>query len=201
MLSYDVAKAWLQSKVHTRVSPNCQEDFDLMSKILEQHPNFINWKHQTVEYYIITRSPKKKALQVLIKFEGLKTPRLVSWVACVTQKIRKIDQLTQSMRSAIAYQMTEYRTRHPVKKCALCECDYEPRIEVDHYPILFSTIKKMYLEQFTEIDSVVPKTFRFCQSRFCFKQEDMNWQVAWEQFHLNHARYRYLCDKCNQLNK
>jgi hypothetical protein len=196
MISYEEAKNWLQSKVHTTIK-NGNDDFVFMMQVLQQHPNFNEWKHQNAEYFVITRSPKKKYLQVMVKFEGFKNPRLVSWVECVTQKLRHVDKLTQAMRSAISPQISDYRNRNPIRKCVLCKCDYEPRIEVDHYPILFSTIKKLYLDN---VDSL-PEKFRFTKGRYYFKENDIDWKTQWELFHAQNAQYRYLCDICNRSNK
>ena len=87
VMDYASVKEWLQSHVHQTITANSSpSDFELMTNILNCHPDKPKWKHQNPKSFIITRSSKKKHLQVMVHFEGLTSPRLVSWVACAKQK-------------------------------------------------------------------------------------------------------------------
>ena len=140
-VTYEEAKAWLESKVHRSICKG-SEDFLLMENILKNHPDYKNWINTDIEYFKITRAPKKKHLQVYMKMEGISRPRLVSWVSAVKGKKKAVNAekmtenaINSAMRTVVIPQIEEYKFLHPNKKCALCD-NYE-KIEVDHYPKKF----------------------------------------------------------------
>ena len=162
-----------------------------MNSILKNHPDYGNWLRVDVEYFQITRAPKKKSLQVYMKMRGISRPRLVSWTACVTGKKRKNNNLSAAMRSAIKYQVDEFSFRNPVKRCFVC--DSYNRIEVDHFPKKFRDIKKEFLVGVDEED--IPKLY-FHRTKWILPEGEF--LTSWQAFHEQSASYRYLCDKCNQ---
>lgn len=213
--SYDNVKAWLEKHVHTTITPQHHQDFTEMCTILQCHSRYSEWKNQIPEYFKITRSAKKKALQVFVKFEDMKHPRIVSWVECTDRhpppsdsvdnvvvedvdKVSAMSRLTQAMRTAIRWQTTEWRrTIVGVPKCVLC--DSRNNLEVDHYPTKFATIKTAFLAT-TVLP--VPKDFSwdFNYGRFHFRSlfADKQFQCEWDAYHLSQAQYRFLCATCNQ---
>jgi hypothetical protein len=193
MESYNKVKSFLEKRAHSRIKRN-DNDFDLMINTLKLHPNYTNWKNKTVEYFRITRSPKKKAIQVHIKFKGLAKERQVSWVKCTDKKLAKVNKLTQAMRTAVTFQIEKWKNNFfGYRKCVLCNST--KNLEVDHYPTKFSKIKNDFLE--TTV-SVVPKTFDWYKSRYHFKKQDKEFENEWSSYHYSLAEYRWLCIDCNQ---
>ena len=190
-MEYETAKAWLEARAHRSIDKR-SEDFQIMESILKNHPDYSTWKLKNVEYFKITRAPKKKHLQVYMKLEGKSDLRIVSWVACVKGKKRKTNSLSSAMRSTIASQISEYNFRHPVKTCAICE-SYS-NIEVDHYPKKFRDLKREFL---AENEEAIPSLY-FLHSKYIFSSKNSKFENDWYQYHLQNAKYRYLCDKCNQ---
>lgn len=182
-------KIWLEQNVHRTYNKNNQE-FYIMLNFLEKHPNYLNWKNQEPEWFEITRSPKKKHIQVYVKFTNLKNKRLVSWKSCETGKINKTDNLSYAMRNSISEQTQSYRQSHYIKKCEICE-SYN-NIEVDHYPKKFREIKS----EFLELDFPIPKT-RFYKNKIIFCNNS-TFEEMWKEYHNQNATYRYLCSTCNQ---
>jgi hypothetical protein len=193
---YASVKEWLQSHVHQTITiQSCASDFELMSQILNCHPDKPKWKHQNPKSFIITRSSKKKSLLDLVQCEGLTSPRLVSWVACAKQKIKKTDRLTQAMRSAIKPQIHFYREHHHSKNCVICDCTHS--IEVDHYPETFASIKHSFINN-NVLTQPLPTKFNWNGRYYVFSGKDQHFSNEWEIFHKDRAKYRYLCAKCNQ---
>ena len=189
-MNYETAKEWLGQRAHRRVIEG-SEDFEIMNSILKNHPDYGNWLRVDVEYFQITRAPKKKSLQVYMKMRDISRPRLVSWTACVTGKKRKNNNLSAAMRSAIKYQVDEFSFRNPVKRCFVC--DSYNRIEVDHFPKKFRDIKKEFLDGVDEED--IPKLY-FHRTKWILPEGEF--LTSWQAFHEHSASYRYLCDTCNQ---
>jgi hypothetical protein len=189
-MNYETAKTWLGERVHRRVMAN-SVDFEIMNEMLKKHPDYGNWINVDIEYFQITRAPKKKSLQVYMKMKGISRPRIVSWTACVTGKKRKNNNLSAAMRSAIKYQIDYFSFRNPVKRCFVC--DTYNRIEVDHFPKKFRDIKKEFLLNVDEGN--IPKLY-FHRTKWILPEgEFLN---GWQAFHEHSASYRYLCDTCNQ---
>lgn len=191
-MNYKIAKQWLEARVHRTISHG-SSDFEVMNELLKKHPDYNNWVNTDIEYFKITRSSGKKALQVYMKMQGISRPRLVSWTACVTGKKRKVDNLNAAMRTAIASQISTYTSSHPIKKCMICE-SYS-NIEVDHYPKKFREIKKEFLEQNTE---EIPSLYFFRDKYVFSNPQYSSFSENWYDFHFKQASYRYLCSTCNQ---
>ena len=196
-MDYNVAKAWLDEHCHRSIRSDVEvEEFILMETLLKNHPDYSGWLRKDVEYFKITRAPKKKHLQVYMKMEGVSRPRLVSWTACVTGKKRKTNNLTAAMRTTIIPQIEDWNMRHPSKTCALCGSG--ERIEVDHYPKKFREIKKEFLNQ--NVEDIPP--LYFLRNKWIFSNKVNNtFAENWYEFHLQHATYRFLCEKCNMREK
>lgn len=193
-MDYDIAKEWLQQRVHTTISRSLKpEDFKMMNELLKNHPDYDNWINTDIESFTITRAPKKKSLQVYMKMKGISRPRLVSWTACVTGKKRKVNNLSAAMRTTVSDQIVTFSNTHPIKKCALC--DSYLNIEVDHYPNKFRDIKKDFLKENKE---EIPSLY-FLRNKWIFSEKvGSTFSENWYNFHSEQATYRYLCSTCNQ---
>lgn len=199
-MNYKEIKQWLESHVHRVIDSRTPDKLEIMTNVMKLHPNYDQWKLQIPTAFKISRSPKKKYLQVFVKFKDTKRWRSVSWVACATGKIRKVDSLGSAMRYSIKSQIRMWRQKnmHPIPKCALCNC--QSNLEVDHHPIHFAKLKTMYLQTCKTVGLDVPKnqwdnrntTYKFYpNSRFDFE---------WQNFHFQNATFRWLCADCNKKN-
>ena len=139
---YNDAKLWLEKRVGQRIGKT-SSDFLILVKFLHRHPNFDNWKFQEPSGFQIIRN-SQKSINLMVKFQGMKKYRVVSWVACARKKVIKINSLNSAMRYAIRRQISKFRksTRFPI--CELCKS--ENRIEVDHYPNRFCDIRDDFIE-------------------------------------------------------
>jgi len=186
-MDYITLKEWLLSRVN-HIYINGPE-YDLLSTLLKQHPSCHDWKlNKPYAFKII----KKKYIQLHVSFFSDKKYRIVSWVSCCNQKIRKINPLTSAMRQAIKRQITIYKNNHNNKQCVLCQS--LENIEVDHV-VKFVTIKNNFI-----INHTPPTLFDTHPKRgyYMFKKSDVKWKKEWQKYHLNMASYRYLCSTCNK---
>ena len=201
-INYDDVKKWLESHVHRTFKSGCDE-FNVMNEILQQHPNYNDWKNKDVEAFKVTRSKKVKALQTHIKMKGGKW-RIVSWVACakgkVTRQPNDSNQLTQAMRYSVRVQIKKWRNTIGVSynpKCNICHCDDKMKLEVDHYPLTFAKIRDEFLKKHE--DECQNLTFRWDNKNTSFRfQKNEALNIKWQRYHLKHASYRWLCGDCNK---
>lgn len=202
--SYDMVKNWLTLRVHTIIYPKHSDDFNTMNEIMSQHVNYSEWKNTEPEYFQITRSSKKKALQVFVKFKGLKRPRIVSWVDCTDKNHKnssKTDKLSQAMRYSIAPQTQRYRDfTMGERKCVKCESRAIFELEVDHFPKKFVEIKNEFLKSHPE-SLVTEFGWNPVNGRYYFLAKDSHFEKAFQVYHQNEASYRFLCRRCNQKNE
>lgn len=185
--SYTSVKSWLTN--HINQSFNKQHtDFNLLHTLIQNHPNYHDWKLNNPLMFKIVF---KKYLQLMVSFQPKKF-RIVSWVRCC-KKIKPQDSLTSAMRQAIRRQITMYKRQHPSMVCHVCQS--LQKIEVDHYPIQFVTIKDDFL-----LNHIAPTQFRFHPKRgySMFQKQDTVWKKSWQKYHLKIANYRYLCSTCNK---
>ena len=197
--TYANVKRFLKTFVHQTIDYS-HGAFQVFVDTLKCHPDYESWKYKEPLSFKITRSPRKKALQVWVLFNGCKRYRMVSWIACCSDRTRpKVDILTQCMRTSIQDQLVDYREQQPIQKCAICEQWSSSSLEVDHYPVMFKTLKKQFLSQFPK--SELPTASRWNGRRHVFFKKDEKFEMLWCKYHLQNASYRLLCSKCNQKFK
>ena len=183
--SYTSVKLWLSNHLGTFKKG---QDFDLLHLLIKNHPAYTEWQYNIPLVFKVT---KKKVLQLMVSFQPGKF-RIVSWVRCC-KKVVQCDPLTSAMRHAIRRQISMYKSKHPDKVCAVC--NHDKRIEVDHYPVKFLTLKQNF-----STTIISPTNFRYHPKRgYCmFTKKDVLWKKAWQKHHLKLASYRYLCSTCNK---
>ncbi len=217
--SYDKTKTWLENHVHRNYFPRNSE-FQILTSLLDRHPSKSNWKYQEPISFKISRMSGNGSLVLYVRFSGLSRYRIVSWVACSNMKLKKRqkptsidDQLNSAMRYAIRRQIFNYKKAHAIKNCVLCSSNGIPtgnRVEVDHYPKKFKTLKKKFVEIQKNKNKPPPTHFDFHPKRGSSMFKDGNkvndyygrkWKQAWQRYHNKHASYRYLCPSHNQTSK
>jgi len=204
VMGYAQVKSWLESHAHQTFYPKHPE-FAMLTQVLSSHPNFSTWKYQIPEAFKITRTPKRKAIQVNVKFEGMPRKnkwRTVSWVACakgkLPRKATKKNQLTQAMRFAVRVQIRNWRKRNSFNpSCELCECSKKDQLEVDHYPRPFATIRDQFLGKHESLFENVSLYWDNRKTSYRF-QKNQKLNTSWQRYHAKHATYRWLCSDCNK---
>lgn len=188
-MNYKETKLWLTNNI------GCYHkgpQYDVLCTLIQKHPNYNQWKFNIPNAFKIIQL---HAIQLHVLFVNTKRYRIVSWVQC-TGKIIKKDPLTSAMRYAIKRQINQYTKIHPNKICFLCN-DVN-KIEVDHYPVTFVTIKNTFIN-----NNIIPTEFNYHPKRgtYLFKPIDKVWKRKWQIYHNKCATYRYLCSRCNKCNK
>lgn len=210
--SYEKTKEWLSHRVNKNIFPKNQPDFNTLSNLINRHPSIKSWQYQVPTSFKVGRSPANGAIVLYVRFDGAKSYRIVSWVACAKGKLAKhqetgnIDnQLNGAMRYAIRRQINNYKSANGNIICCLCGSAY--RIEVDHHPIHFVDIKNNYIK--ANVDKLPPNEFNWHPKKgnFMFKNGtkandyyDKKWKQSWQRYHQKYAQYRYLCSTCNKKN-
>ena len=146
--------------------------------------------------------------------------RIISWVACANMKLKKCQKptsidnpLNSAMRYAIRRQISKYKNSHPIKNCELCyknnNIPKEIRVEVDHFPEKFVSLKNNFIAVQNLKDKSPPTSFKSHPKRGSSMFKDGNkdndyydkkWKQAWQRYHNKRATYRYLCPDCNKRN-
>ncbi len=186
-MDYKVVKNWLSNHINKTYNNVDDVEYDYLHTLLQNHPSYQTWQFNNLAFKII----KKQYVQLMVSFNS--RYRIVSWVKCTNKKVYQIDPLTSAMRHAIRRQITIYKNKHLEKICHLCQS--QQKIEVDHYPIKFKTLKKDFINNHT-----CPDTFRYHPNRgnSMFNKTDDLFKKAWQKYHLQNANYRYLCSSCNK---
>jgi hypothetical protein len=120
----------------------------------------------------------------------------VSWVRCsrfdYLPKKQK-HRLDNAMRMSVVDQILDWKREHykQKNKCNFCMKNVE--CHVDHiYP--FSGIKKEFLKT-TKLK--IPTLFKDELTVVWFRDEDIEFKNAWDQYHKEKAKYQFLCPFCN----
>ena len=189
----DQIRDWLQQHVH-RYYERGSSEFQIMHDVLLQHPNFSNWKFQEVIAFKVTRSPKKKYLQVEAKFlaSGWRT---VSWKACsqnVNYKEKTdLEKLSSAMRYSIREQVRAFRSFTGSKKCAICESEHGLEVDHDKSHKLFSQLRNDFIGYHG-----YPAAFWWVKKANSFRISNAKkWDRKWQQYHADHAKLRLLCQQ------
>ena len=183
--NYAQVKKWLNEHIGMYRSG---EEFDLLVLLLQNHPSYNDWKLNTPLAFKVVM---KKSLQLMVSFK-VNRYRIVSWVRCC-KKIKSIDPLTSAMRHAIKRQISIYKNKNPLRTCSICHTS--DKIEVDHYPLKFLTLK----DNFIILHPNKPTSFRYHGKRgYNMFHKKEAWKTLWQKYHLKLASYRYLCSTCNK---
>jgi hypothetical protein len=123
--------------------------------------------------------------------------RDISPFKCV-RKNRKSSRYSEAMRSAVEFQIQEFRTLS-AKTCAKCGTCSPPEggdFEVDHHHPQFIQLVSEFLKS---VGVSAPLEFDALESNVhCFKEEDREYAEAWSSYHSKNANLRLLCWRCNR---
>jgi hypothetical protein len=104
---------------------------------------------------------------------------------CVAGKLRSTSPnqtLNKVLRQAVEPQIMSFRQEVNCRVCSLCRG--VNNVEVDHFPMLFSGIINQFKTQFDHTNDQILENKDVIQS--------------FTNFHLEKAKYRFLCSVCNK---
>lgn len=126
----------------------------------------------------------------------------ISWRICIL----KVDTsprilFNSALRQCISYQIKDFRYTSDLSYCNECNCSlYDKVIHIDHV-IHFIKLIEDFMELNKEI--IIPNEYIKKDITFqtMFTDDDKWIGEAFETYHLQHAKLRVLCEKCNLTRK
>jgi len=137
----------------------------------------INLTHRNKQFFIVKSNGSEDS---------------ISWVKCVYKQESPLKTLlTRSFRHAIRDQIKDFKTANKNKPCEICGT-YE-EITADHV-IQFRKLKDDFLKE----NPKHPKEFTKNNiGSDIFRDEDIEFVKAWQEYHRKNAILRILCSPCN----
>lgn len=219
--SVNAVREWLTQRFETGRKTftflKNKEDFLYLVGLLLRHPARETWKRKDPTSFYITKGKQRKTILLDVAFNPIDEKpkyRVVSWVACATQKLKKsqrpseeagLEHITAAMRYAIRRQISNYRRDNPIQRCVLCEeqgIAYRGPVEVDHFPERFASLRNRFIERQIKQGRPTPTEFKWHPKRgnnsFASDEASEKWKRSWLKFHRRNADFRYLCPTCNK---
>jgi hypothetical protein len=140
---------------------------------------------------LINNNPRARDYQIfIIKNNG--TEDSISWNSCVDMSKPPVEtSIYYDMRYSIKEQIMEFKFTNKNKPCELCGTYLN--ITADHI-IKFKKLKDNFLLNNPEY----PKEFG--KSKYgseIFREEDIEFEKTWQEYHMKNATLRILCTNCN----
>lgn len=163
--------------------------YNFFISLFERHPDYPEKTHGLIDISI-TQNTSFRNLDINIVREG-GAMEGISWKTCISDT--KKNKFKIAMRVAIDEQISKYRSEH-TNICAICKrediCDYHVDHEIHFEQLLYDFLEKIKMP--------IPSTFRTIEdNRRAFREEDNDFEKAWQEFHLKNAKLRILCATCN----
>ena len=173
------------------------ESFNELKLVINNHPNKEKIK-DVIDFRIVMNKLNKNAFELnIIKDDG--TIEDISWKMCISGKEKTNKQQLQSAyRYSIDDQIYNYKQSVSLTYCSLCHnvCNILGGAQIDHV-IHF---EKLYIDFQNEINMEPPIEFDDApdgSNRHIFKMRDIDYDIAWQEYHKKNAKLRVLCRDCN----
>jgi len=171
-------------------------DYNFFVNLIKNHPEYEIKKGTGIDSFSIVPNPmmNKYRQTVLTRLDGTKID--FSWVNCCQFKERTPkENLIKSMRSAIRFDIMKYKQTHSLT-CNYCKTIKEECYHVDHDNPSFQTLKDNFLQLTTK---QIPTLFADCEKYHyaIFKEEDIEFEKDWVEFHKKNCNLQILCKSCN----
>lgn len=153
------------------------DDYDFLHELYKRHP-YYNTK---IQYFHV--SPLAKGEELNRVYEGVYDK--FSKHTCIKQRMRSDDYYMKAMARELVVEQIRAIRKILGNTCELCSSTEE--LEVDHYPVLFSTI----LEDYGQLT----KSFNLEKNKYEIPDSVIK---SWKLYHHTHAKYRMLCSCCNK---
>lgn len=179
------------------------EYFDFFYDLLLRHPNYAEKTEMGVGGFRFGSNDLHNfvELQILAHdsyvFDEKNPPYVAfSWKDAVSGKLKKENKLNEAMRIAVSGQINHFRNLNPTPEaCPICSkpSDF---YHVDHR-IKFRELVSMFLADY-EAPTEFMKNDVF---QWEFRDEDIEFNSTWQDFHAQYAELWYVCSTCNIRDK
>jgi hypothetical protein len=165
------------------------EKWDMFLFYFKRHPDYPAKFNGLTDISIGRNADPPHYLEVrLVKDNTLEACSFLR--ACITR--RKKDRFTEALRQAIYPQVLNFK-RTNINRCVICNSWDNPH--VDHHEPQFIQLKNNFLQTTT---LAIPTEFDETPAyKTKFKSTDAQFQEEWGKYHLNNAKLRILCKRCN----
>jgi hypothetical protein len=171
--------------------------YDIIIDLLNLHPEKSKKRVneiEDIEIYQLHKNDTGYHLKIILKDSSVHT---ISWQTCITQKVSQpIENLFDALRYSVNYQILEYKnsiTNISQLSCKLCNKNIINELyHVDHIKHFYELAVEFLMTQ-----NNIPNNFDKYQFRSIFKNQDNDFEEKWQNYHLNNATLRILCEKCN----
>lgn len=182
-----------------------KEDFELFLDVVKRHSRRGWYLGRGVRAFHCTQN---NSLQVE-RSDG--TVLDISYAQCIHQ--RAVDKLTAAMRTAITFQIKQFKEAHFESGVSHCENSTCPTPDtplthatchVDH-DIEFAKLKSDFLS--SQLKKNIPKSFTTNKSNGLYRhnaimfkentESHRKFSEEWKAYHHEHARLQLVCSTCN----
>jgi hypothetical protein len=176
-----------------------EEYFNFLLLLCKRHPYYLEKLNKFVDFQIYQDALNKRGLALNI-VNNDNTYTEISWRICISGKGKSQKTLFNSaLRQCISYQIKEFRDSSDLSYCRECNCSLNDKTpHIDHHEIQFIKLVENFLELNKET-IVIPVEYNKKNITFetLFKDEDIWIGKLFENYHLQNATLRVLCETCN----
>lgn len=179
--TYNTQKSFMEF-VNQRLKTMCGDvkegdDYIFLQELYKRHPYYTD----KIEYFHV--SPLAQGEELNRVYNGVYDK--FSKHTCIKQRMRSDEHYMKALARELVNEQIRGIRKILGDKCELCEST--ERLEVDHYPVLFSKILEDY--------GYLTTSFNLEKNKYEVTDKDMK---SWKLYHHTHAKYRVLCSGCNK---
>jgi 5-methylcytosine-specific restriction endonuclease McrA len=164
--------------------------YDFFIELFKRHPKHDEKVKDLVDIKIRNNKQFKKQLEVYIEKSNGDIIDISVLNKCIRGRNDKND-LNTAMRDSIKPQLSDFR-KTCIYSCVLCGATKD--LDVDHHKPLFCELYGNFISNRKD----VPIVFDDNKSNVkCFRKEDVQFQIEWNNYHKTNAVLRMLCKVCN----
>lgn len=168
------------------------DKLQFIKELFKRHPDYAEKCGSGIDKVFVQGDKlNKKASYVFIKrTDASKTD--ISWRICVSGKGKTTKAIqNEILRKSIEDQVLRFR-KETINVCNSCDIECK-EYDVDHYDAEFCDIVKQFLEQYQ-----LPTEFKETDHGHAFRDEDIELEIKWKNFHLEKAKLQKLCKACHK---
>jgi hypothetical protein len=194
----DVKNKIIEIGISKSVKTKSNEIYDFFYSLCEKHPCQIDKLKNIVDFEIKQDALNKRGLALIIINKNGTTTE-ISWRKCIKGKEDTPQQLyKKALRQVISSQIQTYREKDDtnISLCSLCNVSLIDKMyHIDH-EIHFAKL----LDDFTKLHNIIIPT-EYNKKPITFERifvDNDEWiGKLFYDYHLNNAKLRVVCEKCN----
>jgi hypothetical protein len=176
--------------------------FEYLLSLCKRHPNSEKKLCQFEDFQLRRPALNRKGMELsILNVDGSMTE--ISWIKCVSGKpSTNKSKFHSALRQSVCDQIKEFRNKCEKSQCPECECSLlDTRYHIDHYEPQFAELVDNFLAlnksiRIPDIYNKKPLTFELY-----FLDSDKWIGNLFEEYHLNNATLRVICEQCNLRRK